>query len=135
MASLQRDPIDPASTIALITHPGAGAVVTFAGVVRDEHHGREVIAIDYHAYEPMALAQLERIEAEARERWPEIRIAIVHRIGHLELEEASVFIAVSSPHRPDAYEASRHAIDRIKEIVPIWKKEFYPDGYAWIEGS
>lgn len=135
MAELTREPIDTSRVLESVASPGAGCSITFGGTVRDLNRGRTVLAIDYHAYETMALEQLGRIEEEVRERWPDTRVSIVHRLGHLEVGELSVLIAVSSPHRAGGYPASQYAIDRIKEIVPIWKKEIYPDGHAWIEGS
>ena len=121
--------------IARVRHAGSGAVLTFSGVVRATNAGRQVIAIDYHAYGAMAAKEILRIEAETVARWPEVRIAIRHRIGHLDVGEASVVIAVSAPHRAAGFEALRHAIDTLKERVPIWKREVYTDGDAWIEGS
>jgi molybdopterin synthase catalytic subunit len=131
-----KTPIDARSTIARIERDEAGAILTFAGTVRNRHRGRDVIAIDYHAYESMAARELEKLEREIESRWPEIRAAIVHRIGYLELGEASVLIAVSSPHRADGFDALRYAIDELKKRAPIWKKELYRDGGSvWLEGS
>ncbi len=113
----------------------AGAILTFAGTVRNHHLGREVTGIEYHAYEEMAVKELDHIEAAAKEKWPDIEIEIVHRIGFLGIGEASVLIAVGAAHRKEGFEALRYAIDTIKEDVPIWKKEIYTDGHAWIEGS
>lgn len=135
MATLTREPLDPQTITAAVTSAAAGALLTFAGVVRDEHLGRAVTSIDYHAYDAMALKELDRIEAEAVRRWPAVRIRIAHRTGLLQVGETSVFIAVSSPHRAEGFEALRFAIEAIKQSVPIWKKENYPDGHAWIEGS
>ena len=128
MASLITEPIDLQRVIGACR----GAL---DGVVRNHHNGRSVIGIDYHAYESMALKELTRIEDEATERWSDAQANIVHRIGSLGIGEASVCIAVSSPHRAEAFEACRFCIDRIKETVPVWKKELYSDGHAWIEGS
>lgn len=135
MSTLNREPIDPAAEIRLVERPEAGAIVTFSGVVRSSNRDRTVEAIDYHAYEDMALRQLDCIEDEIENRWQDVRARIVHRIGFLRVGETSVFIAVSAPHRPAAFAAARQAIERIKTDVPIWKKEIYPDGHAWIEGS
>jgi len=130
------EPIDARALIARVAGPDAGAVLTFAGTVRDRHHGREVVGIDYHGYEPMAERELERLEREITARWPGLRAAISHRLGHLELGELSVLIAVASPHRPDGFDALRHAIEELKRRVPIWKRELYADGAsAWLEGS
>jgi len=135
MAILVKNKIDESKVVESVTRSAAGAIATFSGVVRDHHKGKVVTGIDYHAYESMAIKELEKIEREAEESWPDTRAAIAHRIGMLQVSEASVFIAVSAPHRVDAFEACRFCIDRIKETVPVWKKEIYPDGYAWIEGS
>ena len=113
----------------------AGAILTFAGTVRNHHLGREVTGIEYHAYEEMAVKEMDHIEAASKEKWPGIEIEIVHRTGFLEVGEASVLIAVGTAHRKEGFEALRYAIDTIKEDVPIWKKEMYTDGHAWIEGS
>jgi molybdopterin converting factor subunit 1 len=120
-----------------VTEPGAGAVVTFAGVVRGENLGRPVDYLEYEAYTEMAEARLRQVVAEAREQWPKIRrVALVHRVGHLELGEVAVLVAIGAAHRDDgAFEAARYAIDRIKEIVPIWKKEGWADGEEWLEGQ
>lgn len=110
----------------------AGAIVTFLGTVRRHSLGREVQHLEYEAYPEMAEAKLREIGREIEERW-EVKVAIVQRVGHLEVGEASVAIAVSAPHRKEAFEAARYAIDRLKEVVPIWKKEFYEGGEEWIE--
>jgi len=110
----------------------AGAMVTFLGTVRRHSRGREVQHLEYEAYPEMAERKLEEIGQEMQERWG-VRVAIVQRVGHLEVGEASVAIAVAAPHRREAFEAARYAIDRLKEIVPIWKKEFYEGGEEWIE--
>jgi molybdopterin synthase catalytic subunit len=135
--AISPDPIDVSSLIELVTEPGAGAVVTFAGVVRDNNLGRSVDYLEYEAYTEMAEAKLLQVINEARERWPKIRrVAAVHRVGHLDLGETAALIAVGAPHREDgAFEAARFAIDRIKEIVPIWKKEGWSDGTEWLAGD
>ena len=135
MSELTRRPIDLETALGKVRTPRAGAVLTFNGVVRDSNRGKSVTAIEYHAYESMALLQMDRIEAEARKRWPEILIHLVHRLGMLQIGEASVVIAVSSPHRAEGFEALRFAIEETKKTVPIWKKEIYCEGFAWIEGS
>ncbi len=135
MSKLISQTIDARAVIQEVERPAAGAILTFAGTVRNHHLGREVTGIEYHAYEEMAVKELDRIEAAAREKWPGIEIEIVHRIGFLEIGEASVLIAVATAHRKEGFEALRYAIDTIKEDVPIWKKEMYTDGHAWIEGS
>ena len=136
MDTLTDRPIDAARVIRRVQHAGAGAVLTFAGTVRNTHLGKDVVAIDYHVYADMAAQELERIRVEAEGLAEGLRVAIVHRTGHLELGEASVLIAVASPHRVAGFEALRYGIDTIKERVPIWKREVYADGTeAWLEGS
>lgn len=135
MSKLVSRTIDSRAVIQEVEGPAAGAILTFAGTVRDNHLGRDVTGIEYHAYEDMAVREMDRIEAAAAARWPGIKIRLVHRIGFLEVGEASVLIAVGAAHRKEGFEALRYAIDTIKENVPIWKKEMYKDGHAWIEGS
>lgn len=118
--------------IARLADPGNGAVVTFVGVVRDNTDGRRVLYLEYEAYPEMAEQTLRQIGTEVQERWTSIRqVAIVHRVGRLEIGEASVVIALSAAHRPEMFDALRYAIDRLKEIVPIWKKEVWSDGSEW----
>lgn len=135
--SITAGPIDPLALLELTTEPGAGAVVTFSGVVRDQSGGRPVEYLEYDAYREMAEAKLRQVIAEARQRWPKVRrVAAVHRTGRLELGETIVMIAASAPHREDgAFEAARYVIDRLKEIVPIWKKEGWADGEEWLQGD
>jgi molybdopterin synthase catalytic subunit len=104
------------------------------GVVRDHNGGRRVLRLEYEAYEDMALGLMQDIAAQVRERWRVTDVRIVHRLGRLEVGEASVAVAVASPHRREAFEGCRHAIDTLKATVPIWKKEFYADGEVWLEG-
>jgi len=111
----------------------AGGVVLFLGTVREMTAGRQTVALDYEAFPEMAEAKLAELEAEARGRWPIVEAAIVHRLGHLELGDVSVAVAVSTPHRGDAFDAARFLIDRLKEVVPIWKKENWSDGSTeWV---
>jgi molybdopterin synthase catalytic subunit len=113
--------------------PGCGAVVTFLGTVRDLTDGRVTVALDYEAYPAMAEKKMAEIERETRERWPVGEIRLVHRLGHLDVGEVSVAVAVSCPHRGQAFEACRFAIDRLKEVVPIWKKEHWAGGTTeWV---
>lgn len=114
---------------------GCGAVATFIGVVRATHEGRRVRYLEYEAHEALAMNALERIAAEVEESWPGARVAIHHRIGRLEIGEASVAIVSASAHRADAFRVARYAIERVKQIVPIWKHEFFEDGDAWVEGA
>jgi molybdopterin synthase catalytic subunit len=117
------------------TAGGDGAVVTFLGLVRNHNAGRSVRYLEYQAYEPLALKAFERIDAEIAARWPGARLALHHRIGRLEIGDASVAIAARSPHRGDAYAACRYAIERVKQIAPVWKREFFDGGDVWIEGA
>ena len=118
------------------TSAGAdGAVVTFLGLVRNHNVGRQVRYLEYEAYEPLAVKVFERISVEVEGRWPGVRLALHHRVGRLEVGEASVAIAAASPHRADAYAACRYAIERVKHIAPIWKREFFEGGDVWIEGA
>jgi molybdopterin synthase catalytic subunit len=132
---LVKEVLDEDKLRKLVGSDADGAVLTFSGTVRGEHLGRKVISIEYHAYESMADKELERIEKEISARWPGVRSRIVHRVGLLKVGETSVFIGVASPHRAEGFEALRFAIEAIKRAAPIWKKEMYPDGHAWIEGS
>lgn len=110
----------------------AGAITVFIGTVREMTNGKRTLSLQYEAYVPMAVKSLQKIGAEIEEKWPDTKAAITHRIGRLEISEVAVVIAVSSPHRQAAYEANQYAIERIKEIVPIWKKEYWADGTKWI---
>jgi molybdopterin synthase catalytic subunit len=132
--SVTEHPLDARRLESAVAHPAAGAICTFTGVVRDNTAGAPSEYLEYEAYDEMAVAELERIGAELRTRWPDARVAISHRVGRLEIGEASVVIAVSAPHRAQAIEACHWAIDVLKERVPIWKKEFTPDGSHWVEG-
>jgi molybdopterin converting factor subunit 1 len=131
------DPIRLDEVAGMVVRPHTGAVATFAGVVRNISGGKEVAFLEYEAYEEMALAKLRQVADEARDQWPHIvDIAIVQRIGHLEVGDVAVVIAVSSGHRDEGcFEACRYAIDRLKQIVPIWKKEVGPTGEEWVEGD
>lgn len=131
------DPISLDDMAAKVVKPKTGAVAVFGGVVRNISGGKDVDFLEYEAYEAMAVAKLKQVAAEAREKWPKIvDIAITQRIGQLDIGENAVIVAVSSPHRGDGcFEACAYAINRLKEIVPIWKKETGPDGSEWIEGD
>ena len=130
---LSREPIDADALIQRVTRPGNGGICTFHGIVRDNMDGRPVLKLEYEAFEPMALQELERIGRQVQERWGLTDVEIEHRIGELRIGEASVVIAVGAPHRAEAFEACRYIIDTLKTTVPIWKKEFYRDGAVWIE--
>jgi molybdopterin synthase catalytic subunit len=114
---------------------GCGALVTFLGVVRGSHQGRQVRYLEYEAYEPLALKVFGAIDTEVIRQWPTVTLALHHRVGRLEIGEASVAIVVASPHRAEAYQACRYAIERVKQIAPVWKHEFFADGSAWVEGA
>lgn len=129
------DPLDANAVAAIVASADCGAIATFVGIVRDEHGGRCVLWLDYEAYEPLAIKAFTLIDEEAGQRWPSIGLAIHHRIGRLEIGEASVIIAAASPHRPEAFSACRYAIERIKQIAPIWKHEHFEGGDVWIEGA
>jgi molybdopterin synthase catalytic subunit len=131
---LTAEPLDPRALEAAVAWPGAGAVCTFVGLVRDNNLGRAVGHLEYEAYPEMAEAAMAAIAEDVRARWPGARVALAHRLGRLELGAASVVIAVATPHRAEAFAACRHAIDALKATVPIWKKEVWADGSAWIEG-
>ena len=136
---LTTDRLDIAAIAALVTDPcdegRFGAVVTFVGAVRRENLGRRVLRLEYEAYEPLALKALQMIADEAAGHWLAVRLAIVHRVGTLGPGEASIVIAAASPHRADGFQACRYAIERVKQIVPIWKREHFEDGEAWVEGA
>jgi len=124
--------VTTAEVEAAVRHPGAGAVVSFLGTVRDHTGPHDVTALEYEAYVEMAEKYLRKVGEEVADKWPGARIAIVHRTGRLEPGEPSVAISVSSPHRANAFDACRYAIERLKEDVPIWKKELRGDGSVWV---
>jgi molybdopterin synthase catalytic subunit len=130
-----RSPIQIESLVNQLRQPEDGAVVVFDGIVRNHSQGRKTLHLEYEGYEPMALKKMEEIEESARNRWPVNRIGIVHRLGRLEIGEASVVIVVTSAHRKAAFEACQYVIDTLKKTVPIWKKEFFADGEVWVEGE
>ncbi len=131
---VSESPIDPRTLEAEVSTPESGAVLTFIGQVRSHARGRQVSFLEYSAYKPMAQKELLRIAAAAEEKWP-VRIALQHRLGRLEIGEASIVVSVSSPHRAAAFDACRWCMDTLKTEVPIWKKETCPDGSFWIEGE
>jgi molybdopterin synthase catalytic subunit len=133
MVRLTRKPIDYHALTEQVRRADCGAVVIFLGTVRDLTGERLTVALDYEAYPEMALKKMAEIEAETRQRWPGGEMILEHRLGHLEVGDVSVAVAVSAPHRGAAFEACRHAIDRLKELVPIWKKENWADGSTeWV---
>lgn len=117
---------------AKVRHPSCGAITIFVGTVRDVSRGRSVLYLEYEAYKEMAERKLAEIGEDIRGRWGLDRVAITHRVGRLELGEASVVIAIASPHRAEAFDACRHAIETLKTTVPIWKKEVWEDGEVWV---
>jgi molybdopterin synthase catalytic subunit len=129
------DPIDSAEAIAFVTDPAAGAIDVFLGTTRAERNaaGHELVALDYEAYEAMALQQMQELARRARERWPICKIAILHRVGRVAVGQSSVIIAVSTPHRADSFAACQFMIDNLKADIAIWKKEVWDDGKTtWV---
>ena len=133
MFAIVEEPIDVGALIAYAQRPDCGAVSTFVGTTRvDDNDGASVEYLEYEAYRPMADRKLEEIGSEIEERWDVREVSIVHRIGRVDPGQASVAIVVASPRRGPAFEASRYAIERIKVVVPIWKREVWSDGYVWV---
>jgi len=116
-----------------VSGPTMGGVVTFTGIVRNQARGAEIDHLEYEAYVPMAMSELRKITAAVSARWPQVRLALSHRVGRLAIGEAAVMIAAAAPHRAEAFEACRFAIDTLKQTVPIWKKEFATNGAYWVE--
>ena len=130
------NPLELDALVHLVsTSGGYGAIATFVGIVRDHNQHRRVTHLEYEAYEPLALKALEQIRREAAEQWPSASLAVHHRTGRLAIGEASIIIAAASAHRADAFAACRYVIERVKQIVPIWKHEFFEGGEVWIEGA
>lgn len=129
---ISETPIVVDDVMQKVTSRNAGAITVFVGTVREMTKGKKTLSLQYEAYPAMAIKMFEQIEREMLEQWPETKLAITHRVGKLDISEIAVVIAVSSPHRKIAYEANEFAIDRIKQIVPIWKKEHWEDGTEWI---
>jgi len=132
MSYLAEVPIDPAALVARVMRPSDGAYVLFEGVVRNHHQGRAVESIFYDAYRPMAEKEIDIIVRDVARQYPAVAIAIVHRLGRLVVGESSIAIVCSSPHRAESFEACRLMIDRVKQTVPIWKKERGADGEEWV---
>lgn len=133
--ALHHGPIDAGDVQGAVAHAACGAICVFHGVTRNHNLGREVDFLEYEAYPEMALPAMSAIVEEIARRWPDTRAAMTHRVGRVDIGEASVVIAVSAPHRADAFEACRFAIDTLKTTVPVWKKEVWSDGESWIEGT
>jgi molybdopterin synthase catalytic subunit len=139
LLSITADPIDMASVVRLVEagEPAGriGAVTSFLGVVRGENRGRRVLELEYEAYEPLAIKAFEIISGEVAQHWPTVVMAVQHRIGRVPVGEASIVIAAASPHRAEAFRACRYVIERVKQIAPIWKREVFEGGEAWVEGA
>lgn len=134
MFAITSDPLDPAPLVEAVRRDESGAVALFYGVVRNENKGRSVQYLEYDAYPEMAIKKMREVADEVRAHFPVTGVGVLHRIGRLEIGETSLLVAVSSGHRKEAFEACHFAVDRIKEIVPIWKKEVWDNGEEWIEG-
>ena len=137
LVAVTPDVLDVAALTGAVAGAGTGdgAIAIFLGLVREQNQGRRVSFLEYEAYEPLAIRALHRILDEAREAWPGTRLAVHHRTGRLELGEASIVIVAASPHRADAFAACRYTIERVKQIVPIWKHEHFEGGDVWLEGA
>lgn len=123
------------AALSAVEGEGCGAVTSFAGLVRAHHQGRRVTHLEYEAYGPLALKTFEQIQREAAETWPGVIVGIHHRTGRLEIGDASIVIAAGSAHRAPSFEVCRYAIERVKQIAPVWKHEFFGEGAAWVEGA
>lgn len=134
LISITPERLDRDALVAAVSHPSVGGIVVFEGVVRDNARGKQVRYLEYDVYPEMAVQQIREIVAEAQKRWGVERVAVAHRVGKLEIGEASVIIVVASPHRGEAFDACRYIIDTLKTTVPIWKKEVATNGEEWVEG-
>jgi len=132
MINITSDPLDPDSITELVRKNSNGAIITFLGTTRDSTDGKRVNYLEYEAYQPMAQDMIRQIFDEVKERWEIEDLAMSHRLGKVDIGEISMVVAIASPHRKQAFEAGQYSIDRIKEIVPIWKKEFFDDGEEWV---
>jgi molybdopterin synthase catalytic subunit len=135
ITTLVHEPIDHDTLATYVRGNEDGAIVIFDGFVRDHSKNRRTLYLEYEAYEPMALAKIQEIAAYLHNHFPIHRVAMVHRLGRLEIGETSVYIAVSAAHRAAAFDACRYAIDTLKRTVPIWKKEYFEDGSVWADGE
>ncbi|MDH4619665.1 molybdenum cofactor biosynthesis protein MoaE [Brevibacillus sp. AY1] len=129
--AITTEPLSADKLVSLVSNPHAGAILTFVGTVREFTHGQRTVYLSYEAYAPMAVEKMKQVAAEIEERWPGAQVAMQHRIGDLKIEEIAVIVAVATPHRNESFEAGRYAIERLKQIVPIWKKEMWEDGSEW----
>ncbi len=132
-STLSDRPLDVGEVVARVSGPGIGGIVTFVGTVRDHARGQSIRHLEYEAYPGMAEREMDKIAEQAADRWPGTRVAIAHRTGHLEIGDIAVVVVAAAPHRGEAFEACRFAIDTLKETVPIWKKEFATDGEYWVD--
>lgn len=132
MIEITKNKIDVASLIATVSDEGAGATDVFIGTTRNKTSGKPVIKLDFEAYEPMAIKEIQKIVDRAKEQWPILKYAVSHRVGIVEIGEEAVVIAVSTPHRQAAFESCKFIIDELKKSVPIWKKEMFEDGDVWV---
>lgn len=133
MARVSREPLDPGTLLGEARRDGDGGLAVFVGVVRDNADGRAVTEMEYEAYEPMAEREMARIEADLAARFPEVRLVMRHRVGRLRVGEVAVVVAASAPHREEAFAACRAGIEEIKARVPVWKREWGPDGSVWVD--
>jgi molybdopterin converting factor subunit 1 len=133
LTSVSDRPLDVGEVVKRVLGPDAGGIVTFVGAVRDHSRGHDIRHLEYEAYPAMAVREMDKIAFAAAERWPGTRVAIAHRHGHLEIGDLAVVVVAASPHRAEAFEACRFAIDTLKETVPIWKKEVATDGEYWVD--
>lgn len=127
------EPLRAEPLVELVSHPGAGGIVTFTGVVRDNNRGRTTTALQYEAYKEMAEQEMAKLAEEAKQRWPEVRLAMRHRVGMLKIGDPAVIVVASAPHRGEAFDACEWVIDTLKERVPIWKKEYGEGGAVWLD--
>ena len=133
MIEITYEPLDPEAITDWVRSRSAGAVITFLGTTRDNTADRDVLYLEYEAYEPMAAKKLSEVAQEMMDRWPLTGVAISHRLGRLEITDISLVVAVASQHRGHAFEAAQYSVDRLKQVVPIWKKEFFKGGEVWVE--
>lgn len=131
---ITHEPLDRAALVAAVAHVSVGGIVVFEGVVRDNARGKQVRYLEYDVYPEMAIAKIREIVTEAEQRWHVEHVAVAHRVGRLEIGEASVIVVVATPHRGEAFDACRYIIDTLKTSVPIWKKEVATNGEEWVEG-
>jgi molybdopterin synthase catalytic subunit len=134
LIQITREPLDRNALIASVSHPSVGGIAVFEGVVRDNARGKQVRYLEYDVYPEMAVQQIRSIVTEAQRRWGAEYVAVAHRIGRLEIGEASVIVVVATSHRAEAFDACRYIIDTLKTTVPIWKKEVATNGEEWVEG-